>query len=211
MVLGRFILGLALCKQKGGPAKRKAEALGYLAEGLEILLNQMAEAQNTKEGSGHKDRTALLSDALLRPDSVLCVQGVITLADQLTKTLPTPPGIMPAADVCHYVVHIATRVLSQLISRGDTYHQLEWLALEGRSSLLQMLLEIDGEKSKEQNDAIKRYCDNLSALIKCSTVPTGAQLLELQEKVCILSRSNLVLEILNIQTTSFKLKFITNI
>ena len=181
----RFVLGLALCKQKGGAAKRKAEALGYLSEGLELLLNQIVKRRN--QPKYNKERTELLSSSLLRPDSVLCMQGILTLADQLVGMQPPPQSIMSTFDVYHCGVYLATRVLSKLVARGDTYHQLEWLALEGKSSLLQMLMEENTEKSEEQNNVIKKYCDYLSALIKCSTVPPGPQLLDLQQKVCWLN------------------------
>lgn len=110
---------------------------------------------------------------------------IIDLSSYLAvKSISSQPiGIMSATSLYHCAALLSTRVLSSLVARGDTYHAIQWILFQAHSSLLQMALE-SAQKTDEKQ--ITLHCDNLSALIKNSTIPPGKQLLELQEKVKVI-------------------------
>lgn len=184
MLLGRFFLGLALCQQKGGAGKRKEEAVKYLSEGIEYLLNQMsADSNDPSKDPEQWQQTTLSSNDLLRPDSVQWLQGC-GLLGSLCKQMPTTPsGVMSTDIALHTSALLASDVLSRLVARGDTYHQVEWVLFETHFTLLQTMLDSAKGKGDGKNGEISRFCENLSGLLNCSTIPPGKQILELQEKV----------------------------
>ena len=182
----RFYLGLALCEQKGGPGPRTVEAAKYVSEGLEhILQNKLtSDAENADQESGKKCRTDLLSGALLRFDNVHCLQACNRLGNLASKLSSLPAGVMSAVEAYRTTTLLSSRMLSQMVARGDTYHHAQWLLFEAQSFLLQMMLE-SGDKSGKSgpSDAISRYCENLSGLITCSSLPPDGRVCQLQEKV----------------------------
>ena len=187
----RFCLGLALCQQKDGPGKRKEEVVKYLSEGVEYLLNQMtADLDNTNVDPEKWQQTTLSSNNLMRPDNVQWLQGCVLLASTCKNMSKIPSGVMPTDDALHLSSMLASYVLSHLVARGDTYHQVEWALFESHFQLLQMML--DGAKCKgaEQSSEISCFCENLSGLLNCSNIPPGKQILELQEKVRIRAKIN---------------------
>ena len=157
----------------------------YLSEGIEHLLNQM----NTESNEPIKDlekwpqQTSLSSNNLLRCDNVQCLQGCILLGS-LCKKMPTlSPGVMSADNALHLSAMLSSHILSHLVARGDTYHQVEWVLFESHFTLLQMMLAGTKDKGDGKNDEISRFCENLSGLLNCSNIPPGKQILDLQEKV----------------------------
>ena len=184
LLLGRFYLGLALCQQKDGPGKRKEEAIKYLSEGIEHLLNQMSTEANDPSKDPEKwQQTTLSSSNVLRPDNVQWLQGCAFLGN-LCKQMKTPPsGVMSTDDALHTSAMLASHVLSRLVARGETYHQVEWVLYETHFTLLQRKLEDAKGKGNQKNGEISSFCENLSGLLNCSTIPPGKQILELKEKV----------------------------
>ena len=139
---GRFYLGLALCQQKSGPGKRTQETVKYLSEGIERLLNQMTAEPNEpiKDPEKWPQQTRLSSNNLLRCDNVQWLQGCAHLGSLVKKMPTTPPGVMSADNALHQSALLSSHVLSHLVSRGDTYHQVEWVLFETHFTLLQMML-----------------------------------------------------------------------
>ena len=181
----RFYLGLALSQQKNGPDKRKEEAVKYLSEGIEHLLNQMSVDSDdpSKDPEKWPQQTTLSSNNLLRLDNVQWLQGCVLLGN-LCKQLSTKPSdVMSTDDALHLCAMLASQVLTSLVARGDTYHQVEWVLFESHFTLLQMMLQGAEGKGDGKNGEISRFCENLSGLLNCSTIPPGKQILELQEKV----------------------------
>ena len=182
---GRFYLGLALCQQKSGAGKRTQEAVKYLSEGIEHLLNQMSSEPNepNKDPEKWPQQKSLSSSKLLRCDNVQLLQGCALLGS-LCKKIPTPPlGIMSADNALHLSAMLSSYVLSHLVARGDTYHQVEWVLFETHFTLLQMMLEGAKDKGDGKNIEISHFCENLSGLLNGSNIPPGKQILDLQEKV----------------------------
>lgn len=68
------------------------------------------------------------------------------------------------------------------VYKADVYKQLEWVLLEAHA----MLLEILSAKG-ENEELIAQRCHRLSALIYTTTIPQNQQLLDLQERVSVLS------------------------
>ena len=187
LVLGRFYLGLALCQQKDGPGKRTQEAVKYLSEGIEHLLNQMSTESNdpSKDPEKWPQQTALSSNNLLRLDNVQWLQGCALLGSLCKRMSTTSPGIMSSDNAFHLCAMLSCHVLSHLVARGDTYHQVQWVLFETHFTLLQMILEGAKDKGDGKSGEISRFCENLSGLLNCSTIPPGKQILDLQEKVRI--------------------------
>lgn len=185
--LGRFYLGLALCQQKNGPGKRTQEAVKYLSEGIECLLNQMSTESNdpSKNPEKWQQQTYLSSNNLLRCDNVQWLQGCALLGRLCKQMSTTMPGVMSADNALHLCAMLASHVLSHLVARGDTYHQVEWVLFETHFTLLEMMLEGAKDKRDGKNGEISRFCENLSGLLNYSTIPPGKQILDLQEKVRI--------------------------
>ena len=183
--LGRFYLGLALCQQKSGAGKRTQEAVKYLSEGVEHLLNQMSAEPNEliKDPEKWPQQTFLSSNNLLRCDNVQWLQGCALLGSLCKKMPTTPLGVMSADNALLLSAMLSSHVLSHLVARGDTYHQVEWVLFETHFTLLQMMLEGTKDKGDGKNIEISRFCENLSGLINCSNIPPGKQILDLQEKV----------------------------
>lgn len=181
-----FYLGLALCQQKDGPGKRKEEAIKYLSEGVEHLLNQMtADSDDPSIDPEKWQQTTLSSNNLMRPNNVQWLQGCALLGNAC-KNMPTvPSGVMSTDNALHLSSMLASKILSCLVARGDTYHQVEWVLFETHFQLLQIMLEGAKDKGSEQGREISRFCENLSGLLNCSNIPPGKQILELQEKVRI--------------------------
>lgn len=179
---------MALCHQKDGPGKRKEEAVKYLSEGVEYLLNQMtADLENTNTDPETWQQTTLSSNNLVRPDNVHWLQGCGLLGSTCKNMSKVLSGVMSTHNALHLSSMLASYVLSHLVARGDTYHQVEWVLFESHFQLLQMML--DGSKDKEtgQSAVISCFCENLSSLLNCSNIPPGKQILELQEKVRTMS------------------------
>ena len=183
--LGRFYLGLALCQQKSGPGKRTQEAVKYLSEGTEHLLKQMSTESNEpiKDPEKRPRQTCLSSYNLLRCDNVQWLQGCALLASLCKKMPTTPPGVMSADSALHLSGMLSSHVLSHLVARGDTYHQVEWVLFETHFTLLQMMLEETKDKGDGKHVEISCFCENLSGLLNYSNIPPGKQILDLQEKV----------------------------
>ena len=180
----RFYLGLGLCQQKDGPGKRRVEAAKYLSEGLEYLLNQMSgEADDASKDPDKWQQSYLSSDNLLRLDNPLLLQGFICLGAICRKIPTLPLGVMPSNDAFLCAAVLASHLMSQLVSRGDTYHQVEWVLFEAHFLLLQIMLHEEENQGAGNDKVASVYCENLSSLIKCSTILPGKQLLDLQEKV----------------------------
>ena len=181
----RFYLGLALCQQKGGPSSRQSEAMKYVSEGLEYLLNQLtSDADKASTEQEKKCQADLLTASLLHTNNIQCLHA-FTVLGNLVRNIPSlPAGVMSATDAYHTTTLLSSRLLCQLVARGDTYHQAEWLLLEAQSLLLQMMLEAEKEGGgPRRGGAISRCCENLSALIKGATIPPGSHVVNLQEKV----------------------------
>lgn len=176
---------MALCQQKNGPGKRKEEAAKYLSEGIEHLLNQLsADSDNpSKDPEKWPQQTTLSSNNLLRLDNVQWLQGCALLGNLCKQMSTRPSGVMSTDDTLHMCAMLASQVLTCLVARGDTYHQVEWVLFESHFTLLQMMLEGAKDKADGKNGKISRFCENLSGLLNCSTIPPGKQILELQEKV----------------------------
>ena len=181
----RFYLGLALCQQKGGPSSRQSEAMKYVSEGLEYLLNQLtSDADKASTEPEKKCQADLLMASLLHTNNIQCLHA-FTVLGNLVRNIPSlPAGVMSATDAYHTTTLLSSRLLCQLVARGDTYHQAEWLLLEAQSLLLQMMLEAEKEGGgPRRGGAISWCCENLSALIKGATIPPGCRVVNLQEKV----------------------------
>lgn len=100
------------------------------------------------------------------------------------KGTPTVPvGVMSAVDAYHCAAIVCTQVLYSLVARGHTYYAVEWILFQAHSSLLQLALEAEKKNKPIDQILVTSRCDNLSALIKNSSIPPGKQVLELQEKV----------------------------
>lgn len=94
-------------------------------------------------------------------------------------------GVMSAIDAYHCAAIVCTRVLHSLVARGHAYYAVEWILFESHSSLLQLALEAEKNNKPLDQILVTSRCDNLSALIKNSSIPPGKQVLELQEKVSL--------------------------
>ena len=188
LMLNRFYLGLALCQQKDGLGKRKDEAIKYLSEGIEHLLIQMTvDSDNPSIDPEKWQQSTLSSSNLMRPDNAQWLQGCV-LVGNACKSMPTvSSGVMSTDNALHLSSMLASYVLSCLVARGDTYHQVAWVLFENHFQLLQMMLDKAKDKGAEQKSEISRFCENLSGLLNCSNIPPGKQILELQEKVRITS------------------------
>ena len=180
----RFYLGLALCQQKDAISKRTEEAVKYLSEGVEYLLRQITGDSDEPSINPNKwQQTSLSSNNLIRLNNVQWLEGCALLGS-ICKNFPNVPcGVMSSQRYLHLSSMLATDVMSRLVARGDTYHEVEWILFKSHFQLLQMML--DGTKGKPcgQKIEISRFCENLSSLLSCSNIPPGKQILELQEKV----------------------------
>lgn len=175
---------MALCQQKDGPGKRKEEAVKYLSEGVEHLLNQLtADLDNAKVDPEKWRQTTLSSNKLIRPDNVQWLHGCALLGSTCKNMSKVPCGVMSTDNALLLSSMLASYVLSHLVARGDTYHQVEWVLFESHFQLLQMMLDGAKDKGAEQSSEVSRFCENLSGLLNCSNIPPGKQILELQEKV----------------------------
>ena len=156
-----------------------------MTEGIEHLLNQMSAESNdpSKDPEKWPQKTTLSSNNLLRLDNVQWLQGCALLGSVCKQMTTTPSGVMSTDDALHLCTTLASHVLTHLVARGDTYHQVEWVLLECHFKLLQIMLEGAKDKGDGKNAEISRFCENLSGLLNCSTIPPGKQILELQEKV----------------------------
>ena len=74
---------------------------------------------------------------------------------------------------------LASQNLCSLVSRGDTYQSLEWILLDCHSNLLEMLQETNPGNTSW----IAQRCQQVTALIRCSSLPQSIEILQLQEKV----------------------------
>lgn len=190
VVLGRFYLGLALSQQKDGPGKRKDEAVKYLSEGIEHLLNQMTlDANDPGKENERWQQINLSSNNLARPDNIQWLQGCGLLSNVCKQMTKPPSGVMSRVNVLHAAAMLASHVLSHLVARGDTYHQAEWVLYETHFALLQMKLDDAKAVGNQKSGEISSFCENLSALLNCSVIPPGKQILELKEKVRIVESS----------------------
>lgn len=184
VVLGRFYLGLALSQQKDGPGKRKNEAVKYLSEGIEHLLNQMTlDANDPGKENERWQQINLSSNNLARPDNIQWLQGCGLFSNVCKQMTKPPSGVMSRVNVLHAAAMLASHVLSHLVARGDTYHQAEWVLYETHFALLQMKLDDAKAVGNQKSGEISSFCENLSALLNCSVIPPGKQILELKEKV----------------------------
>jgi len=68
-----------------------------------------------------------------------------------------------------------------LISRGDSYQQVEWVLLDAHSLLLQH--QLTAESHDVHTVAVS--CERLSALIRCVSLTVNDDLLQLQLKVSV--------------------------
>ena len=159
----------------------------YLSEGIEHVLNQMSTESNEtiKDPEKWPQQTSLSSNNLLRCDNVQWLQGCALLSSLCKKMPSTPPGVMSADTALHLSAMLSSHVLSHLVARGNTYHQVEWVLFETHFTLLQMMLEEITAKGDGINGEISRFCEHLSGLLNCSNIPPGKQILDLQEKVRI--------------------------
>ena len=157
----------------------------YVSEGLEYLLNQLtSDADKASTEPEKKCQADLLMASLLHTNNIQCLHAFTVLGNLVRKISSLPAGVMSATDAYHTTTLLSSRLLCQLVARGDTYHQAEWLLLEAQSLLLQMMLEAEKEGGGPgRGGAISRCCENLSALIKGATIPPGSRVVDLQEKV----------------------------
>lgn len=81
-----------------------------------------------------------------------------------------------------FSVALLASIAMTTVARGNTYRKLEQVLMDAHSLLLQKLLET----SKESVTLIGARCERLSAIIRHSTIPPNAQLLQLQLKVMII-------------------------
>ncbi|XP_030854513.1 uncharacterized protein LOC580673 [Strongylocentrotus purpuratus] len=173
--IARFYLGLALVQQKSGPGARTKEAMTYLNDGVQYLLELTSKQAETVEDSCPCD---LHSEDLWRSSSGQLLKGCIELG-KLLKITPTS-GFLTAADVFHSAAILAGQNLCTLPSRGDTYQSMEWVLLDVHAILLEMLMEKDAGNAPW----IAQRCQRLSSLVSCSTIPQSQQVLKLQEQTC---------------------------
>lgn len=177
----RFYLGLALSLQPTGPSNRKNEVIEYLHEALEHLLyKQTITAEHPPDGKPSKK---LYSSELLKITNVQCLKGFNLLGKALAGSSTAPSRYLKPGDVFRSVASLAVQALSSIVNKGKLYHQLEWTFLEAHSNYLQLLLDEQKKDGEISGSVVARFCDNLSSLIKVSSLPKNSALLQLQEKV----------------------------
>ncbi|KAK3595487.1 hypothetical protein CHS0354_021583 [Potamilus streckersoni] len=178
--LSRYYLGLALALKRDGPGARSKEAIGYLLEALETLLQE-----KSKEAVSFDDpsliKKVLRAENLMQTTNVHLLRGIIQLGKLLSQN-PDLKEAMSPQDVFHNACLLATQTLP-LVSRGDLYQQLEWVILDAHSCLLDLLIASSPADTTREK-LITQRCHWLSSRIFHSTIPSNDQLLTLQEKTC---------------------------
>src|SRR6218665_3925032 len=81
-----------------------------------------------------------------------------------------------------FSVALLASIALTTVAHGDTYRKLEQVLMDAHSLLLQKLLET----ANENVTLIGARCERLSAIIRHSTIPPNAQLLQLQLKVMMI-------------------------
>src|SRR6218665_255929 len=81
-----------------------------------------------------------------------------------------------------FSVALLASIALTTVAHGDTYRKLEQVLMDAHSLFLQKLLET----ANENVTLIGARCERLSAIIRHSTIPLNAQLLQLQLKVMMI-------------------------
>ncbi|XP_071962692.1 uncharacterized protein [Antedon mediterranea] len=174
--IARFYLGLSIMEHKSDSGSRAKEAVTYLHEGLEKFLElSLANADNIGCGDPEFD---LNSEDLWRATTVALFKGFLHLASIQDK-LPKEKS-MGAKQIFHCCSTLAARNLCNLSARANTYQSMEWILLDCHSNLLNLMLTNESSKTKW----IAKRCQQLSAFIRCSTLPKNQELMNLQTKTC---------------------------
>ncbi|XP_033123589.1 uncharacterized protein LOC117122192 [Anneissia japonica] len=176
MTIARFYLGLAITQQKSGAGSRAKEAATYLHDGLEKFLELgLSKADSVEHWKPEFD---LHSEDLWRETSVQLFRGFLQLGSMQAK-MPIEK-LMGADQIFHSCGILAAQNLCSLSARANTYQSMEWILLDCHSNLLELLLKNQSDNTK----CIAQRCQQLSALIRCSTLPKSPDIMNLQTKTC---------------------------
>ncbi|CAK8678105.1 unnamed protein product [Clavelina lepadiformis] len=175
-VESRLFLGFALCQRKGGAGDRRAEALGYLHDGLDHFLMRRQNEAETEEIILSSSSDVHAED-IMRPANVQLIHAFVELAKNLKKS--PQEGMRSAKEIYHCICLHVSMVLCSLFHKGFVFQQLEMILLNCQYALLEILIE------ERPNDTkwISQRCLYLSAMIRSTTIPRNKPLLALQEKV----------------------------
>ncbi|XP_069464249.1 uncharacterized protein [Ambystoma mexicanum] len=173
LALTRLYTSIAIMAQENEPGSRTDECVMYLQQGLERLLTELFLPSESTQFLQAANQYSLLNVQLLK--------GFLMLGKLLRKLSMKPPEFtLTAQQVLHIVADWAAKALCLCPHKGAVSQQIEWVLLEASYGLLELLVEASAGKE----DWIGRRCQALSALIRLTSVPSGKELLNMQEKVC---------------------------
>ncbi|XP_043916075.1 uncharacterized protein LOC122792347 [Protopterus annectens] len=172
----RCYVGLALLEQDGGPSNRMEEAIVYLQQGLEHLINQLLnQSEKTQQSLG-----MLNAENLFSLTNAHLLQGILKMGNQQSKLSFKPSvQIQTAQNTLHIAASLAAKALCFCQYLGAITEQLEWVLLEAHYGLLELLME----EPKGKEHLIHKRCQALSALLRLTSIPACQELLDMQEKI----------------------------
>lgn len=87
---------------------------------------------------------------------------------------------------CFSVAVLTAQSVSQCVCRGEVSRQLEWVLLDAHFALLQRLIqqnECQAKTGTEKQSLVTKRCQDLTALIRLTSIAPCQELLDMQEKV----------------------------
>lgn len=91
---------------------------------------------------------------------------------------------------CLRVAVLAAQRVSQCVCRGEAIRQLEWVLLDAHFALLQRLIQQCERHAKagiERQSVVAKRCQALTALLRLTSISPCQELLDMQERVRVLS------------------------
>nr|XP_033794691.1 uncharacterized protein LOC117357752 [Geotrypetes seraphini] len=169
----RVYTGLALMEQEDDSAERTNEALIYLQQGLDHLLNELFILSESSIVLKAENSFSIMNVQLLK--------GFLKISTILRKLSVKPTNFnLTAVQTLHMITDWSAKALCQCLQKGDIAQEIEWILLKASFNLLEILVQEDSYKE----DWISKRCQALSALIRLTSIPACKELLNMQEKVC---------------------------
>ncbi|KAL7877350.1 hypothetical protein SRHO_G00039930 [Serrasalmus rhombeus] len=170
----RFYMGLAILQQDGVSVEEEREAILFLQQGLEYVMDQYFTSPD-QDREQKQDAEYALSTV-----NVQFLRGCLSLGALLSKHMTSGQKICPVL-VYHTVALFAARAVSMCVGWGELIQQLEWVLLDAHFALLEVLMQ---QQSMIRQVWIAQRCQALTALIRLACIAPCRELLDMQEKVC---------------------------
>ncbi|XP_069787865.1 uncharacterized protein [Narcine bancroftii] len=173
----RFYTGLVVLDRDDRLGPQTRYAIQYLQQGLEQLLTELQSPDQNPPSEEAPFLQALNAFSLLNTH---LLRGIFKLGTFLfNPPAGLPEKTMSPEQVLHFSVDLAAWAMCKYSYDGSLSHELEWLLLEAQFTLL----ELHSKKSNATEEVISKRCQNLSLLLKNTSIPICKELLEMQRMV----------------------------